>query len=263
MPGLTEAHNLSNTGSAYGPQMEIKNFAQPVVKRARAQKDPNLPTNQALNDSCQKHLHRCDLCPRGFSRQAELRRLIKTHYPGQSRCEYQGCGQSFNRKEYLNIHINKKHRDLSSSALQMPVLGYDDPENGPGSGNHPGLDPLFGGAWNSQGGNSWQSSESGPTSMNSGCSAPSGSSYMRDTFEGRLEEICYILAHKSAAEYMKMLVGGEVIKKLGRGGFGSVYEVSVSQGVDMDRKSSCKVIRRSNSVGRGLRNTLYARDLIS
>ena len=60
----------------------------------------------------------------------------------------------------------------------------------------------------------------------------------------RLEEICCILAHKSAAEYMKMLAGGKVIKKLGGGGFGSVYEVSVSHGTDMDRKSfACKIIR--------------------
>lgn len=75
------------------------------------------------------------------------------------------------------------------------------------------LGHLFDGAWNSQGGNSWQSSQSGSSSMNSAWSAPRGSSHMRDTFEGRLEEICCILAHKSAAEYMKMLAGGEVIKK--------------------------------------------------
>lgn len=126
----------------------------------------------------------------------------------------------------------------------MRVLEYDDPENGPGSGNHSGLSHLFGGTWNSQDGNSWQSSQSGSTSMNFGWSAPGGSSYMRQAFEASLEEICCILAHKSAAEYMKMLTGGEVIKKLGHGGFGSVYEVSISHGADVDRKSfACKIIR--------------------
>lgn len=59
---------------------------------------------------------------------------------------------------------------------------------------------------------------------------------MRHSSKVRLEEDCCILAHKCAAEYMKMFAGGEVIKKLGRGGFGSVYEVSVSPGVDMVRK---------------------------
>ena len=241
--GLPEAHNLSNAGdSAYAPQSEREIFAQPVAKRARLQRDPNLLAPQAVDDSRQKYL--CPKCNRGFPRQADLTRHIKIHYPGEFLCRYPGCGKLFKRKDHLNNHYEKKHRESSASAPQMPVLGYDDPGNDPGSGNPPGLDHSFGGAWNSQGGNSWQSSQGGSTSMNSGWSAPRGSSYMRHTFEVKLEEICCVLAQKSAAEYMKMLAGGDVIKKLGRGSFGSVYEVSVSHGVDMDRKSfACKVIR--------------------
>lgn len=241
-PRLPEEQNLSITrDSAYCSQMERETFAQPVAKRARTQKDPNLPAPQAAVDDSRPKNFQCDSCEWGFNRQSDLRRHKKIHLPREFYCLYPGCDKSFKRKEHLINHIEKLHRDSSSSAPQMPVLGNDDPENDPDSGNYPGLGHFFGGAWNSQGGNSWQSSQ---TSTNSGRSAPSGSSYIGHGFEATVDEICRILAHKSAAEYMKLFAGGEVIKKLGRGGFGSVYEVSLSHGVNMDRRSfACKIIR--------------------
>lgn len=122
-PGLPEAQNLNNTrDSAYGPQIERKNFAQPVVKRARVQNNPDLPATQAVDDSCQNKFRRCGLCNQGFTRQAELRRHIKTHYPGEFHCQYPGCGMPFTRKDHLNNHYERKHRDSSSSAPQMPEL---------------------------------------------------------------------------------------------------------------------------------------------
>ena len=116
-PGLPEAHSLSNTrDSAYGPQMERKNFAQPVAKRVKLQRDPNLPAAQAVDDSRQNYFHRCGLCNQGFARQADLRRHLNAHFPGEFHCPYPGCDKSFKRKDHLNNHCEKNHRDSSSSA---------------------------------------------------------------------------------------------------------------------------------------------------
>ncbi len=242
---------MGSTGdSAYCSQMERKPIAQPVVKRARIQQDPNLPAPQAAVDDSRPKNFQCDLCESGFDRPSDLTRHKKIHFPGEFLCLYADCDKSFKRKDHLINHFKKKHRDSSSSAPQMPVLGNNDPENDPDSGNFPGY------ALNSQGGTSWQSSQSGSTSTNSSRSAPRGSAFIGHGFDASFEEICRTSMHKSAAEYMKMLAGGEVIKKLGRGGFGSVYEVSLSHGVHADRRSfACKIIglpkhRRNEAIER-------------
>lgn len=128
----------STRDSAYCSQMERKTFAQPVVKRARVQRD--LAPQAAVDDSRPKNFQ-CDLCEGGFDRQSDLRRHKKIHFPGEFYCLYPGCDKSFKRKDHLINHVEKKHRDSSSSAPQMPVLGNNDPENDPDSGNYPGY-PL-------------------------------------------------------------------------------------------------------------------------
>lgn len=232
----------STRDPAYFPKLEREILAQPIPKRARIRKDPILPAAQTAADDSRPKDFQCDSCEKGFSLQRDLRRHEKIHRPGEFYCQY--CGGCFKRKDHLNNHIRKKHGDLSSSAPQMPVLGNENPDNDPDLGNYSSLGHLSGRAWNFQGSNSWQSSQSGSTSRNSGGLAPSGSSFIGHGFVASLEEICRIFVHKSATEYLKMFTGGEFLKKLGRGSFGSVYEVSLSHGINMDRRSfACKIIR--------------------
>lgn len=244
-PRLREEQILGSTRDpAYCPKLEREIFAQPIPKRARIRKDSILPAARtAANDSRPKEFQ-CESCEKGFIRQTDLRRHEKIHLPGEFYCPYQGCEGCFKRKDHLINHIRKKHGDLSSSAPHMPVLGNDNPDNDPDSGSYSSLGNFSDGAWNFQGGNSGQNSQNGSTSRNSGGLAPSGSSFIGLGFEASSDEICRILVQKSATEYLKMFTGGEFLKKLGRGSFGSVYEVSLSHGFNLDQRSfACKIIR--------------------
>lgn len=244
-PRLREEQILDSTREpAYCPKLEREIIAQPITKRARVRKDPILAADQTAADDSRPKYFQCDSCEKGFIRQGDLRRHEKIHSPGEFYCPYPGGEGCFKRKDHLNNHIRKKHGDLSYSAPQVPVLRNDDPDNDPDSGNHSSLGRLPDGAWNFQGGNSWQSSQSSSTSRYSGGIAPSASSFIGHGFEASLEGICRILAHKSATEYLKVFTGGEFLKKLGGGSFGSVYEVSLSHGVNLDRRSfACKIIQ--------------------
>lgn len=267
-PRLREEQILGSTRElAYFPKLEREILAQPINKRARIRKDPFLPAHQTAADDSRPKDFQCNSCEKGFIRQTDLRRHEKIHSPGEFYCTYPGCEGCFKRKDHLNNHIRKKHGNLSYSAPQMPVLRNDNPDNDPDSGKYSSLGHFSDGAWNFQGDNFWQSSQSGSNSRNSGGLAPSGSSFIGHGFEASLEEICRILEHKSGTEFLKMFTGGKFLKMLGRGSFGSVYEVSLSHGVNLDRRSfACKIIRlprhrRNEATKRALNEIIIVRFL--
>lgn len=208
----------------------------------RPSKRPRLDmeARQAAGQDTQIKSHQCPHCNQAFARQGDLRRHLKTHFPAQFHCPYPGCNKSFTRKDKLNNHWRRRHaRDISQS--YMAQRGQDDQEKDPDAGGPQGSDPSFGSGRNGQDSNLFQNPQDGPGSTTSGWSYNGNSYTIASGFETNLVEFCPVLTPQSA---LQRFANAKIISKLGHGGFGSVYKISMNTGSDRKHREvfACKMI---------------------
>lgn len=186
----------------------------------------DIQVRKEASKETQTKAHRCLYCDQTYSRHPDLMRHQKSHFPAQIHCPYPGCDKSFTRKDKLNDHWRRWH---SSDMSQMDIsqLGQDEPEKDPESGGSQGSNSSFGGGGNGQGGSSFQNAQGGANSSNQGWP-----SYRTSFgFESDPVEFYPARTYKLAmAEYLGNFANAKVVQKLGRGGFGSVYGISVKTG---------------------------------
>jgi serine/threonine protein kinase len=194
-------------------------------------KRPKLDTEarQVAGKDAQTKSHRCQNCAQTFSRHPDLTRHQRTHFPAQIHCPYPGCNKSFTRKDKLNEHWRRRHSG-DTSQPDITQSGRDEWEKDPDSGGSQGSDNSTGRGGNGQSGGSFQSSQTEFDSANQGRSSYGTSSRSSFSFEADLVEFHPVSKYQAMDDYLRNFAAAKVIQKLGRGGFGSVYKISVNTG---------------------------------
>jgi len=214
------------------------------TKRPRS----NTETSQAADGDHRNKLHQCPQCGGGVTRQANLPRHLRTHFPGQFHCQYPGCNKVFSRKDKLNDHFKRMHGN-GNSKLDIVQRRKDDPENDPDSEGPGDVDKLGHRGGYSRSGKPKQGSQDGaiPTSSRESAQDTYSNDIAKSLSAG-CEFFAPVSQHTSAVEYLRKFVASHINGKLGQGGFGQVYEISVNNGADAKDPEAfaCKSIRLPN-----------------
>lgn len=223
-------------------ETEILSVTGVGIRQKKSTKNSDSDAWKATGERTKAKTHRCSDCSRAFLRPADLTRHMKNHLPSDIQCQYRGCGRVFRRKDKLNEHWKKYHKDL-----QMTIK----PKNPRQRDEGPDEDPDFGGPRNppdqlgaSERNKPPSSSQKGSSSVRSRCTGQKHLSHINYGLASEAETPYFISNNKSDIKDMRDLASTKIIRKLGRGGFGSVYEVSVSCGIDTKarRNYACKTI---------------------
>jgi serine/threonine protein kinase len=179
----------------------------------------------------------CPRCGTGISRRTDLPRHLRTHDPGEFQCQYPKCKMAFSRKDKFCDHLRKIHGDVNS---RIDTVGRrkEDPGDDPDSGSS-----RRGGMY--QVNKPFQGRQQQTSSTRLGHSACDGSSNGGTSqSHGNHEHFFPLLSNILATEFMRNYHSAQVIRKLGQGGFGHVYEFSMATGADGNRQAfACKMIR--------------------
>jgi serine/threonine protein kinase len=248
--------------SAYGTTMDQSaiNNTKPPSKRMRLDEISDPKPTQPVADVAQNKPHQCPRCNQAFKRESDMKRHLRKHAPGEFRCLYNGCGRVFSRKDKLKEHWRRMHED-NGFPVDKSTHRRDDSDNDPDSNGKWVPDDSF-----ARGGSS-QNSQTDANPTGSVRSLPSNSFSYQYSLSASTEVKSLSANSLSFANFQQELATAEVIRKLGRGGFASVYEVSICHGIDGNRKVvASKLIRlpkdRRNEVMRRARNEISILQLL-
>jgi serine/threonine protein kinase len=197
---------------------------------------PNLSTSHATDQEPGNSRVYCPICGTGISRRTDLPRHIKTHNPAGYQCQYPNCKMTFSRKDKFRDHLRRKHGEINSR-IDTVERRKGDPEDDPdpGSSRRDGLRQVKTPLQDQQGASSISLGHSDDCCSSSN----SGTTQSHRNHEYFLP----LLSNTPATELMKKYHCAQVIRKLGQGGFGQVYEFSIATGPDGNREAfACKII---------------------
>jgi serine/threonine protein kinase len=221
----------STVDSAYGTGIEEElTITEHRSKRSRLEEHSGLYRRETLGSNTSNKSHKCPTCNAAFAKRSCMTRHQKIHRPGEFQCQYPECGRPFNRKDKLNDHYRSVHAN-DTSMRSTPFKRRDDPGDDSDSGDPPHSDGPFGKAKNPLGNKTQQSSQNSTYFIKPGWSTHRGCSNAANTYKTGLGGDAPVSEDHAATEYLKEFVVGKIIRKLGHGGFGSVYEVSNNHGI--------------------------------
>lgn len=210
------------------------------IKRTKSTENSRTKVRKVAGGDTKNKSYRCSTCSKAFARQADLRRYLRIHFPSDLHCPYPGCSKAFNRKDKMDDHWRRNHEGRPIS--NKPNQRDEGPDRDPDSGGP--RDP-FDRSKSLPGSKPPPSPPNGSSSVPSRYPAQNSSSGVDDGLSSEADASCFMLKNQSSVEDPRKLAAAEVIRKLGQGGFGSVYEVSFSfgTGTETRRAFACKAIR--------------------
>jgi serine/threonine protein kinase len=241
---FAKLENAQRSSSVYGESEKLAFSTEDASRRGITIGEPTVTTpptkrpklsieiQKENGKALQTKSDRCHVCGQTFSRHPDLLRHQKSHSPAQIHCPYPGCMKSFTRKDKFNEHWRRRHSgDMSQTNLIQD--GEDEHRRDPDPGGSQGSGNSFGPGGPGQGGTSFQKSQNGEASANQSLPSYGSSSGTSFNLEIDLVESFYpAFANQAVNDYVRKFAAAKVIRKLGRGGFGSVYEVFVDSGLD-------------------------------
>ncbi len=198
---------------------------------------PNTELSQAADQNSESKRYRCPKCGIGISRNADLQRHFKNHGPPKFHCQYLGCDKNFKRKDKLNDHLRRVHGDITFKA-DIVQSREEDPDNDPDPGSSHG-----GGFWQAKKASHGVQTGARSTSSRRPAGDSSAGGDMGDSADFP-EIFCPLFQEMPANVFMRTFADARIIRKLGQGGFGHVYELSITTKTDGNHEAfACKMIR--------------------